>query len=458
MTKPISGDDKSTWNADPDTNPNICFAPWTHTFVSPQTERRLCCASREQSQFVKQYIDQPGRPSEFYSPKTLDEHWNGDFLKEVRLKMLRGEAVDACTVCQNKTLHLNTYRDYFTSHLFKHVQPEIIASTQVDGTTSLLPRSYDYRITNVCDFKCRMCGDQLSSAWEVEKRREGDWSPSTEPWMAPENKIKIEAFQKEVIVQELEDAITQGRLEEIYWVGGEPLIWEDHWRLMNKLIELGHAHKVFCRYNTNLSRVNWKGVRLFDDILSHVGGYSVCASIDAAGEVGEWIRTGLVWDKWVENFKEGVKYKKQRGYDSIVMDVTITLPGLFGMKELFDLALELDVKMYVKLVFAFDPEKVLSPFVLPKEVLHPIIDDLLSYIKPKATNRQAALVLTLEEIKRRPSFDMIYPENWRQGVLNGKNWMKKVAQRRGDGINGKITLEQILSANPAALQWWESIK
>ena len=453
----MANDDKTYWNVDPDSNPNLCYAPWTHTFVSPQTERRLCCASREKSQFVQQYIDQPGAPSKEYAPKTIEEHWNGEFLKEVRLKMLRGETVDACTVCQNRTLHLDTYRDYFTKHLFKHVQPELIAATALDGSTSLKPRSFDYRITNICDFKCRMCGDQLSSAWEVEKRREGDWSPATEPWMAPENKKKIETFQTEVIVKELESAIEEGRLEEIYWVGGEPLIWEDHWRLMKRLVELGHARKVFCRYNTNLSRISWKGIHLFDDILSKVGGYTVCASIDGAGPIGEWIRTGLVWEKWVENFKEGVRYKQKRGYDSIVMDVTITLPGLFSLKELFDLALELDVKMYVKLVFAFDPEKVLSPFVLPAHILHPIVDDLLAHIKPRATPRQAALVQTLEEIKRRPSFDTIYPTDWQRGVLKGKEWMNTIAKRRGDGLNGKITLEQILRNKPEALEWWESI-
>ncbi len=38
----------------PDT---LCMAPWTHTYLSPQTERRLCCASREPAQNFKQYID-----------------------------------------------------------------------------------------------------------------------------------------------------------------------------------------------------------------------------------------------------------------------------------------------------------------------------------------------------------------------------------------------------------------
>ena len=42
----------------PDSTPNnLCMAPWTHTYLSPQTERRMCCASREPAQSFEQYID-----------------------------------------------------------------------------------------------------------------------------------------------------------------------------------------------------------------------------------------------------------------------------------------------------------------------------------------------------------------------------------------------------------------
>ena len=40
---------------------SFCAAPWTHTYCSPQGERRLCCASREQATWQKQYIDADGK-------------------------------------------------------------------------------------------------------------------------------------------------------------------------------------------------------------------------------------------------------------------------------------------------------------------------------------------------------------------------------------------------------------
>ena len=53
----------------PDT---LCMAPWTHTYLSPQTERRMCCASREDAQNFEQYIDTRAGTGK-YIPLTLDQ-------------------------------------------------------------------------------------------------------------------------------------------------------------------------------------------------------------------------------------------------------------------------------------------------------------------------------------------------------------------------------------------------
>ena len=66
---------------------NLCMAPWTHTYLSPQTERRLCCASREPAQSFTQYIDTKAGTGK-YNPTTLEEHWNSDHMRSVRRRML----------------------------------------------------------------------------------------------------------------------------------------------------------------------------------------------------------------------------------------------------------------------------------------------------------------------------------------------------------------------------------
>ena len=80
----------------------------------------------------------------------------------------------------------------------------------------------------------------------------------------------------------------------------------------------------------------------------------MCASIDAIGDIGEYIRTGLVWDEWDKNFREGVALPAG-GHDKMLMDLTLTGPGLFGLRDLVNYALENDVKVETKNMFAFIP-------------------------------------------------------------------------------------------------------
>ena len=245
---------------------SLCLAPWTHTYLSPQTERRMCCASREPAQNFAQYIDTAAGTGR-YIPITLEQHWNGEHMRGVRRRMLAGETLPECEVCNDQLLNTDVYRTYF-QHLFSHKLPEVISSTAPDGSTTMKPVSWDYRFSNLCNFKCRTCGDMLSSAWESEQRQHHmiDWSNPKNAWMQPEIRQEIAAFQDTQIEKEFSDAVEQHRVEEVYWVGGEPLMYEQHWRYMARIVELDDGHRVYARYNTNLSRVDYGGHNLFGEI------------------------------------------------------------------------------------------------------------------------------------------------------------------------------------------------
>ena len=197
--------------------PYFCTAPWTHTYVSPQGERRLCCASREEASFQKQYLDS-GTAEGKFEPQSLEEHWNSDYMKDIRKRMLAGEKLKQCQVCNDQVLNLHTYRQYFTETLFPHKVEDIIATTREDGHYDKMPVSYDYRISNLCNFKCRMCGEQLSSSWEAEKKKHNLIDVKQDPWMEPTTRKKISNFQEEVLEEELQKAVDNKTIEEIYWV------------------------------------------------------------------------------------------------------------------------------------------------------------------------------------------------------------------------------------------------
>lgn len=418
-------------------NKTFCMAPWTHTYLSPQTERRMCCASREPAQSFKQYIDTGNRAMQ-YKPLTLKEHWNSDHMRSVRLRMMAGEELSECEVCDHKLLNTNVYRSYW-NQLFKHKIDEAFDSTDETGATTMPTISFDYRFNNLCNFKCRMCGDMLSSSWEAESRKHRTWTKESQPWMASPLREQIIKFQDTQVVKEFVDAVETKTVKEIYWCGGEPLMWDMHWNAMERIIELGFAKEVYVRYNTNLSRTSFKGTKLFD-LLPQFQDWQICASLDGTGEVGEYIRDGLNYQQWLENFKEGLAVAKTSR--EMRLDYTITMPGLLEIKNMFDLSQELDTEILTKVMFTFSDDEILSPLALPKQLLLTIIDEALAYIEPRATRKQQSLIDVLKNLRQRETFT---------ATKKGKD-----RQERIDSIR-KQDIKKILSRDERFLDWWTSI-
>jgi hypothetical protein len=405
----------------------------------------MCCASREPAQNFEQYIDTKSGTGK-YIPITLDQHWNGEHMKSVRRRMMAGETLPECEVCNDKLLNTSVYRSYFDS-MFGHKYLELVNSTDVTGYTTMKPVSWDYRFSNLCNFKCRMCGDMLSSAWESEQRQNNmiDWTNPKNNWMKPEVKIDIEKFQDTQVEQEFATAVEEHRVEEVYWVGGEPLMYEQHWRYMKRIIELGDGKNVYARYNTNLSRVNYRGINLYRDILAGLRDWQICASIDGTGRIGEYIRSGLDFNSWLENIREGLMYNTSRR--QIRLDFTLTTPGLFEVQAIQKLAQELGVDVLAKVVFSFSPDIVMSPLALPREVLHPWVDEIVNGLEP------GALRDIMVQLKTRPTFAEQWPTEYQSGLSKGKARIQELEKIRKD----VYTFRDIMSLRPDALEWYDSI-
>ena len=423
----------------------LCLAPWTHTYLSPQTERRLCCASREPAQNFEQYIDTASGTGQ-YIPVTLEQHWNSEHMQSVRRRMLAGETLPECDVCNSKLLNTSVYRDYF-GHLFGHKLSEVYATTDASGATTMQPVSWDYRFSNLCNFKCRTCGDMLSSSWETEEKTQDmvDWHNPKNNWMVPSIRQQITQFQDTQIEQEFSDAVDQHRVEEIYWVGGEPLMYEQHWRYMRRIVELGDGGKVYARYNTNLSRIHHRGSNLYSDILDHVRDWQICASIDGTGAIGEYIRTGLNYATFCKNFEAGLQHQRNRR--QMRLDFTLTLPGMFEVGAIQRLAQQYDVELLSKVMFGFDPSIAMSPLALPRELLDPWLDELI------ADCTAASMRDVLTQLKSRPTFGEQWPDTYRTELARGKARVLKLESIR----TAPTSMAQILSARPAVKQWWDQI-
>lgn len=424
---------------------SLCLAPWTHTYLSPQTERRMCCASREPAQNFEQYIDTASGTGR-YIPVTLEAHWNGEHMRSVRRRMMAGETLPECDVCNSKLLNTSVYRDYF-GHLFAHKLEEVYATTDASGATTMQPVSWDYRFSNLCNFKCRTCGDMLSSSWETEEKTQDmvDWNNPKNNWMVPSIRQQISQFQDTQIEQEFHDAVEQHRVEEVYWVGGEPLMYEQHWRYMQRIVELGDGSRVYARYNTNLSRINFRGCDLYSDILDHVRDWQICASIDGTGAIGEYIRTGLDYQQFCRNFEAGLQHQRNRR--QMRLDFTLTLPGMFEVGAIQQLAQQYNVELLSKVIFSFDPSIIMSPLALPRQLLEPWIDELI------ADCTQSSMREVLFQLKTRPTFEEQWPDTYQTELARGKARVLKLESIR----TASTDMASILKTRPEILKWWNEI-
>ena len=433
-----------------DGNKTFCMAPWTHTYMSPQMERRLCCASLEESTNFEQYIDSSGPENKELKLLSLKEHWNSDYMKDVRVKLMAGEEIPQCATCDHKLLNSQVYRQHF-NRFYRDQIDEAFEKTDENGETSMEVSSWDYRFSNLCSFSCRMCGDMLSSSWESENKKNGVDYETKNLWARKDVKKQLAQFHDQQVVREFTEAVEKKTVKEFYWCGGEPLMWKIHWTAMQRVVELGYADSVFARYNSNMSRIDYFGKNLFDDVLSKFQDWQINASIDATGEIGEYIRTGLKYDEWLENMRYARKWIKHPR--QLQLDLTVTLPGLFDLENMYELQKDLKIPLLCKKVFSFSADVYMSPLFLPRRLLNKIVMKVKEkYKDEKKSVFNLAFLEGLDDLMNHPTNDERYDkETCEQGWRDGKGQCEMIDKRRGNDI------KKILAIDPEVLEWWTSI-
>jgi hypothetical protein len=287
----------------------------------------------------------------------------------------------------------------------------------------------------------------LSSAWETEEKTHAmvDMANPKNNWMRPDVREQISHFQEDQVEAEFATAVEQHSVEEVYWVGGEPLMYEQHWRYMKRIVELGDGPKLYARYNTNLSRISYRGMDLFSDILAHIRDWQICASLDGTNEIGEYIRTGLDYEQFCRNFEHGLRYATNPR--QMRLDFTLTLPGMFETGAMEALSQKYGVQLLAKVIFSFSPDIVMSPLALPRHILHPWLDELIEQCTTSSMRD------VLQQLKTRQTFEEQWPDTYSAAIAKGKARVLKLEQIRTQSV----TMTDILSQRKDVLEWWMQI-
>ena len=303
---------------------NVCPLPWTHLEVDVNGSASPCCLYKGTIENYKVY------------ETDLKSIQNSDYMQGLRKQFRDGERPAGCANCWMEEDAGKTSKRQNSIYKMKNS----LRDWTVDSKPTL--KFIDFKLGNVCNLKCRICGSWSSSKWAQEELdygpnelarkqlHEGGW-PKRHP----------EFFED--IKGVLED------VEYFEFTGGEPFMIKNHLRILEHCVEQGYAHKQDIHYNTN-------GTQLPDDatfdLLGKFKRVEVAFSIDDVGDQFEYQRHPADWKEVNKNIHSW----KQKNPGNIDFQIcsTINIFNIFSLAKLIMWVRQIDPK-YFYVNTCFDP-------------------------------------------------------------------------------------------------------
>jgi hypothetical protein len=395
-------------------NNTFCIFPWIHQHITTNGDVLPCCTANYE--FPLGNIRQ----------NTIEEIWNDEEYRKLRKNMLNGIKSDHCKTCYLNEENadpsvISSFRKN-ANHEFKEFF-NIVDLTKDDGSVDNLTLKYfDVRWSNICNFKCRTCNDGFSSSisQEIANSTQKD---------NPEYKIFIKASDNnDSLLEQFKPYLSEMKI--IYFAGGEPLITEEHYKILDFLIEQ-KSFKPILRYNSNCSNFYYKKKNIID-YWKNFERIELMASIDSWGKRAEYIRHGTNWKTIVDNL---TLIKKECPHVSITINSVI---GIFNCLTVTEFLEELEEKELINIwqtsVFFYRqlyPEWQ-SFTVIPKQLRYEAVDKIEKYISKKfhystQSNVYSNLVVLREHLKlddTQCNLDFIKSEINRLDKLRNESFQK----------------------------------
>ena len=262
----------------------FCIYPWIHIHAYPTGEVYPCC-------HAEMGIGQIGNCRE----QTLEEIWNNPRQRQLRLDMLSETPNAACGRCyEQEKSGFFSGRQSANKHHGHHIRE--IYTTDSTGANDVMVLTYwDIRFSNLCNLRCRSCGHIFSSQWYQDQVKLAG------PEWGKNNKVLNYAGRTETdIWEQLEPHLDY--VEQIYFAGGEPLLMEEHYNILEELLRRGRTD-VRLIYNTNFTHTDLKGRSVFE-YWRQFKSVAVGASLDDQGARAEYIRKGTNWAQVEQNRRD----------------------------------------------------------------------------------------------------------------------------------------------------------
>ena len=281
----------------------FCMIPWIHLHAWPDGRAYPCCLANGEY------------PVGNLKEKTMQEVWNDTDMREMRVNMLDEKTCKQCNDCYEQeasgfaSMRNNSNKNF--GHLI-----DLVDQTLPDGSLPDMRLHYwDIRFSNVCNLKCRSCGSIFSSRW---------YDDDVKLWGKPlRPRVQFAGRHKDDIWEQMQEHIPH--LEQIYFAGGEPLVMEEHNKILKLLIKKGNTN-VRLIYNTNLTELKFKRESVID-LWKHFTHVCVAASLDDMGERSAVIRSGTDWNKVEQNIRD---IKRECPHIDFMISPTLSMMNIWN--------------------------------------------------------------------------------------------------------------------------------
>lgn len=289
----------------------ICALPWHHIHVCNDGSIDPCCVSKDYK---------------FGSIKNLrlTDAFYGDKMQRLREQFLAGEKPDACKSCWKlEDQGLSSPRILNTKRLKEKFVTELLEQPKI---TSL-----DIKFSNVCNFKCRICGPESSSLFNVEQHKYKGI-----PMIEQSKWEESEMFYNQIL-----ELLPQ--IDNIDMYGGEPFLIKKFEIVLQTAVDTGVAKNIRLHYNSNGSVYP----KMFLKWWKHFKQVDILFSIDSVGERFELERGG-VWSD-VEN---NILKLKDSGLQNLSINImpTVGAMNVFYLDELCNWAKSHNLELFINYV------------------------------------------------------------------------------------------------------------
>ena len=295
----------------------FCVLPWISLEASPIGTVRPCCLADDE------ILDDEGRKFEL-STANFGDIQNSKHMRQLRQQFLDGEQPQTCRKCWSEERSGRTSKRMHTLDRLKHMG---IGS---EFTADAKPLMFlDLKLGNICNLKCRICGSWSSSQFAAEEiaqlpREEQKKSHAYTMLRAGAWPRDNPQFWDQI------DSVVDD-IRYIEFTGGEPFMIEEHFDMLQGIVDRGIAAQVEIHYNTNGTQYP----EAAEAIWKHFKTVEIAFSLDDVGARFEYQRSNAEWALVCENL-DRFRDLKERNYN-IELQVCTTV-NVFNVRYLGDIA------------------------------------------------------------------------------------------------------------------------